>query len=143
MGRKPTVIVADTSAVLALLDRGARDHAAIRDAYEKRSGEWILPWAILPELDYIVTARLGADVADALREDLAGGRFMIDWGRLADLRRAEELNATYRSLRLGLVDGVVMAVAERLRARAIATVNLRGFGAVSLEGQPQLWPRDF
>lgn len=136
------MIVADTSAVLALLDRGARDHAAIRDAYEKRPGEWVLPWAILPELDYIVAARLGTAVAAALRGDLAGGRFMIEWGSLADLRRAEELHATYRSLRLGLVDGVVMAVAERLHARAIATVDLPDFGAVSLDGQPQLWPRD-
>ena len=136
------MIVADTSAVVALLDRGARDHAAIRDAYRKRPGEWILPWAILPELDYIVAARLGTAVAAALRRDLAGGRFMIEWGSLADLRRAEELSATYRSLRLGLVDGVVMAVAERLHARAIAPVDLRGFGSVSLDGQPQLWPRD-
>lgn len=136
------MIVADTSAILALLDRRAQDHAAIRDAYEKRPGEWVLPWAILPELDYLVAARLGTAVATALREDLAGGRFMIEWGSLADLRRAEELNAIYRSLRLGLVDGVVMAVAERLHARAIATVDLRDFGAVSLDGQPQLWPRD-
>lgn len=136
------MIVADTSAVLALLDRSARDHAAIRDAYELRPGEWILPWAILPELDYIVAARLGTAVAAALRRDLAGGRFMVEWGSLADLRRAEELNANYRSLRLGLVDGLVMAVAERLRARAIATLDLRDFGAVSLDGQPQLWPRD-
>lgn len=41
-----------------------------------------------------------------------------------------------------MVDGVVMAVAERLRARAIATVDLRDFAAVALEGRPQLWPRD-
>ena len=136
------MIVADTSAIVALLDRRARDHEAIREAYENWPGEWVLPWAILPELDYIVTSRLGMAVAAALREDLAGGRFMIEWGSLADLRRAEELNAIHRSLRLGLVDGVVMAVAERLHARAIATVDLRDFGAVSLEGRPQLWPRD-
>ena len=136
------MIVADTSAIVALLDRRAREHEAIRQAYERRPGEWILPWAILPELDHIVAARLGAAVAAALREDLAEGRFMIEWGRLADLRRAADLHATYRSLHLGLVDGVVMAVAERLHARAIATVDLRDFGAVSLEGRPQLWPRD-
>ncbi|MDE2721489.1 PIN domain-containing protein [Candidatus Palauibacter polyketidifaciens] len=136
------MIVADTSAMVALLDRGARDHDTLRDAYELRPGEWILPWAILPELDYIAAARLGRGVAAALREDLARGKFTIEWGRFADLQRAEELNVSYRSLRLGLVDGVVMAVAERLRARAIATVDLGDFGAVSLEGQPQLWPRD-
>lgn len=128
--------------MVALLDRRARDHDAIRDAYERQPAQWTLPWAILPELDYIVAARLGTAVAAALREDLAGGGFTIEWGGLADLRRAEELNAAYRALRLGLVDGVVMAVAERLRARAIVTVDLRDFGAVSLRGRPQLWPRD-
>lgn len=136
------MIVADTSAVVALLDRRATDHDAIRRAYQERPAEWVLPWAILPELDYIVAARLGATVAGTFREDLAEGRFMIEWGRIGDLRRAVDLHATYGSLQLGLVDGVVMAVAERLRARAIATVDLRDFAAVSLEGRPQLWPRD-
>ena len=35
-----------------------------------------------------------------------------------------------------------MAVAERLEARAIVTLDLRDFGAVTLKGRPQIWPRD-
>ena len=35
-----------------------------------------------------------------------------------------------------------MAVAERLEARAIATLDLRDLGAVSLRGQPEIWLRD-
>ena len=35
-----------------------------------------------------------------------------------------------------------MAVAERLEARAIATLDLRVLGAVSLRGQPEIWLRD-
>ncbi len=46
------------------------------------------------------------------------------------------------SLGLGLVDGVVIAVSERLRAQAIATLDLRHFGAVSIQGSPRLLPRD-
>ena len=45
-------------------------------------------------------------------------------------------------LRLGLVDAVVMAIAERLRAEAIATLDLRHFGAVKIAGSPRLLPRD-
>ena len=45
-------------------------------------------------------------------------------------------------LSLGLVDGVVMAMAEKLQARAIATLDVRDFGAVELKGRPELWPRD-
>ena len=35
-----------------------------------------------------------------------------------------------------------MAVAERLEARAIVTLDLRDFGAVTLKGSPEIWPRD-
>jgi predicted nucleic acid-binding protein len=40
------------------------------------------------------------------------------------------------------VDAVVAAVAERLGATAIATVDLRDFGALRLAGAPKLYPRD-
>jgi hypothetical protein len=42
----------------------------------------------------------------------------------------------------GLVDGVVVAVAERLGAEAIATLDLRHFGAIAIQGRPRLLPRD-
>ena len=35
-----------------------------------------------------------------------------------------------------------MAIAERLGARAIVTLDERDFGAVTLAGEPALWPRD-
>jgi hypothetical protein len=35
-----------------------------------------------------------------------------------------------------------MAVAERRRARAIATLDTRHFGAVALRTKPRLLPRD-
>ena len=35
-----------------------------------------------------------------------------------------------------------MAVAERLEATAIATLDVRDFGAVKLKGEPKLYPRD-
>ncbi len=65
-----------------------------------------------------------------------------DWGGDGDLERAHELTTRYGSLRLGLVDGVVMAIAERLKADAVATLDLRHFGAVELAGKPRLLPRD-
>ena len=46
------------------------------------------------------------------------------------------------SARAGLVDGAVIAVAERLGAEAIATLDLRHFGAVAIRGRPRVLPRD-
>jgi len=48
----------------------------------------------------------------------------------------------YRALKLGLVDALVMATAQRLGADAIATLDLRHFGGGALPGEPRLLPRD-
>lgn len=90
----------------------------------------------------MVARRLGRATVATFRLDLAEGRLPIEWGVPSDLHRALELDRTYCDLSLGLVDGVVMAVAERLEARAIVTLDLRDFGAVTLKGQPEIWPRD-
>ena len=136
------MIVADTGAILAMIDKKDRHHAAFQTAYDAHPGDWILPWAILPEVDYLVTTRLGARTQETFLADLADGSFQVEHGKAHDLIRAHEISRKHRALHVGLVDAVVMAVAERLRARAIATLDLRHFGAVTLAGSPLLIPRD-
>jgi predicted nucleic acid-binding protein len=136
------VIVADTGAVLALLDKGDRHHAAVRRLFEDQPDNWLLPWAILPEIDYLVRSELGGAAQDAFFADVAGGAFTVEYGRHEDVERAYAIARRYRALHLGLVDTVVIAVAERLRADAIATLDLRHFGAVKIAGSPRLLPRD-
>ena len=128
--------------MLALLDKRHVAHTTLLELFRSFQNEWILPWAILPELDHMVPRRLGPAVSRAFRADLAEGLYAVEWGAHPDLQRAVELDRTYRDLALGLVDGVVMAVAERLEARAIVTLDLRDFGVVTLSGQPLIWPRD-
>lgn len=136
------MIVADTGAILALLDTDERHHRILRRHVEADPGAWLLPWAILPEVDYLAATRLGQTVALAFLADLADGTFAIEWGDPRDLERAHHLARRYHGLKLGLVDGVVIAVAERLGAEAIATLDLRHFSAVAIRGNPRLLPRD-
>jgi len=136
------VIVADTGAVLALLDRSDKHHAVLRELYEERPEDWLLPWAILPEVDYLAATELGALAQEAFLVDLVEGSFAVEYGKPDDLVRAQAIGHKYRALRLGLVDSVVIAIAERLRADAIATLDLRHFGAVRIAGSPRLLPRD-
>ncbi|MGE5360040.1 MAG: type II toxin-antitoxin system VapC family toxin [Bacteroidales bacterium] len=136
------MIVADTGALLALFDRSDRHHAAVRALFEDDPDAWVLPWAILPEVDYLVATELGRKAQETWLRDLAEGAFAVEWGRDADVQAAARLDRRYKSLKLGLVDAVVIVVAERLGADAIATLDLRHFGAVEIRGTPKLLPRD-
>ena len=136
------MIVVDTGAVLALLDVSEENHRVLRTLYEENPGRWILPWAILPEVDYLVARHLGPKAQHAFLGDVADGAFPVEWGREQDLANARRIHARYRSLRLGLVDAIVIATAERLKAEAIATLDLRHFAAVAIKGAPRLLPRD-
>ena len=135
------MIVADTGVVVALLDRRDRHHEALRELFTADPDAWLLPWAVLPEVDYLASTRLGPRVHDLWLADLAAGVFAVEWGGDGDLRAAHAIIDGHRSLELGLVDAVVMAVAERRRAD-IATLDLRDFGPVRLKHAPRLLPRD-
>ena len=136
------MIVADTGAILALIDRSDRHHRVLRDVYERDPHAWILPWAILPEVDYLVGAHVGSRAQDAFLSDLADGLFTVAWGDDGNVDEARRLLDRHRTLRMGLVDAIVIATAVKLKARAIATLDLRHFGVVTIPGNPQLLPRD-
>ena len=136
------MIVADTGALLGLLDSSDQHHDELLALYDEDPDAWVLPWAILPEVDYLAQAHLGPKIELAFLEDLAEGRYTVEWGDDTDLARAHEIAARYRTLKLGLVDAAVMATAERLGADAIATLDLRHFAAVKIAGSPRLLPRD-
>jgi predicted nucleic acid-binding protein len=136
------MIVADTGAIVALVDADDKHHEAVTELFESDPGAWLLPWAVLPEVDYLLGAHVGRKAQDAFLKDLAGAAFAVEWGQSEDVVRAESIHRKYRDLRLGLVDAIVIAIAERVRARAIATLDLRHFGAVAIRGKPKLLPRD-
>ena len=136
------MIVADTGAIVALVDAGDRHHETLRRLYEDDPDGWVLPWAILPEVDYLLAKHVSVAAQQAWLADLATAAFSVEWGRPDDLEAAERLCRRYKSLRLGLVDAVVVAVAERTRAEAIATLDLRHFAALRIKSNPRLVPRD-
>lgn len=136
------MILADTGAVVALIDASEQAHATMRELFEAVPRAWLLPWAILPEVDYLVASRLGDRLASRFHDDLVAGAFAVELGVPGDLARAAALRRKHAALRLGLVDSVVLAIAERLEVEAIATFDLRHFGAVKLAQRPRLLPRD-
>jgi predicted nucleic acid-binding protein len=62
---------------------------------------------------------------------VASGAFVVKRVERADLVRATELDARHAHLERGLVDCVVAAVAERIGAAAIATLDGRDFSVLA------------
>ncbi len=136
------MIVADTGAIIALVDADDAHHEQMVALFDDDPAAWVLPWAILPEVDYLLLHHVGAPAERAFLGDLADGGYSVEWGEADDLARAHALCEQYGALQLGLVDAVVAATAERLKATAIATLDVRDFGSLRLKGRPKLLPRD-
>ncbi len=134
--------MADTGGIVAVIDADERHHKPLKTLYESDPDSWTLPRAVLPEVDYLLSAHVGSRAEEAFLAELASGVFSVECGEEGDLVEARKLCQRHRALKLGLVDAVVIAVAQRLRADAIATLDLRHFGSVRIRGDPQLVPRD-
>jgi hypothetical protein len=106
-----------TGAIVALIDRDDAHHETLLALFKEDPHRWLLPWAILPEVDYLLASYVGVQTERAFVSDVASGSFRTDWGADEDLRRADALNLLYGDLKLGLVDTIVMAIAERTRSR--------------------------
>jgi predicted nucleic acid-binding protein len=89
----------------------------------------VVPDLVIPEVTYLLAAGARTRVeADFLRS-LVSGQLAVEHVGGADLERAAELVETYADLALGTVDAVV-AIAERLDASKVATLDRRHFTVV-------------
>lgn len=100
-----------------------------------------MPTLVITEVTYLIGTRLGADAEVRFIGDLAAGNLLAEPVAASDWMRIAELVAAYRSLPLGTADASVIATAERLGIRDIATLDRRHFTVVqSRLGQLTLLP---
>jgi predicted nucleic acid-binding protein len=95
------MIIADTGAIVALVDADDRWHKQIRALFEAAPGSWLLPWAVLPEIDYLLATHVGRNAQEAFHNDLAEDALAVEWGKSDDLVRARAIHKKYQELRLG------------------------------------------
>jgi predicted nucleic acid-binding protein len=89
-----------------------------------------VPVLVITEVTYLLATRLGPTAEVRFLGDLASGALTPLAVESIDLLRIAELVAKYADLPLGTVDASVVAAAERLGIRAVATFDRRHFGIV-------------
>jgi predicted nucleic acid-binding protein len=125
-------IIADTGGLLRALARTPAGQPSFPE-YERiltSAAAVIVPGLVLAEVDYFLRAerkamrKLVAEIFDPAT------RYEYELPGPNDIARALELDAKFDGLDLGLVDGMVAAVAERRRVYRVLTSDRRDFGAI-------------
>jgi predicted nucleic acid-binding protein len=75
-------------------------------------------------------SRLGSETEARFLDSLGNGEFELEGIDASDLRRMAELVRRYSDFPFGAADASVVAVAERLKATRVATLDRRHFRAV-------------
>ena len=124
----PLIAVVDSGPLYAAADLDDADHDAVLTALENDDVHLVVPTMVVAEVTYFIRSRLGA-AAEA--HFLAGLADMdVEAPSPADWLRIAELVEQYADFPLGGIDASVIALAERLGASTIVTLDRRHFSAV-------------
>jgi len=124
-----STLVADTSVVFAALVRDDSDHEACSELM--RAGDTVVvPSAVIVEVGLLGRSRGRPEAADELLGSVADGTILTFDPDREDYARIRHLVRQYADLPLDIVDASVVAVAERLEERRIATLDHRHFSVV-------------
>lgn len=121
-------ILVDTGILYALADADDRWHTPARDWLADAPDLLIVPVTVLPEVTYLLQARLGAGAELAFVQSMAAGELDVEELRRQDLARCGEILRKHPEI--GFTDASIVAMAERLKIESIATTDRRHFAAV-------------
>ena len=118
-------ILLDASAILAAADTADLNHAAAR-AWFARADEPLLVGALtLAEADHVLHRELGLPASLALLASITSGALRVVAPTDGDVARAADLLVGAAEHRPRLADALLVAAAERLGVRRVATFDRR------------------
>jgi hypothetical protein len=124
------VIVVDTGPLYAAADHSDAHHESCARAFEDTTEQLVVPVSVVIETSFLIERHLGSPAESAFLSSLEPSGLVIEHLGTADLERMAELVSTYADMPLGAVDASVVAVAERLGAITLFTIDRRHFSVV-------------
>lgn len=124
------MLIVDTGVFLAAADDNDPDHDPCVDMLASSNDELVTTALVVAEAGYLIERQLGASAEAAFFRSLANGDARVEPLTDSDFARTAELIERYADFPLGGTDASLVAVAERLGLRRIATLDHRHFSAV-------------
>jgi predicted nucleic acid-binding protein len=120
--------VVDAGPLYAAADTDDADHAASLAVLARPELRLVVPALVVAEATYFVGRRLGPAAEGAFLRGLAA--LDVEAPESEDFTRMAQLVEEYADFPLGGTDASVIALAERLDAPTVVTLDRRHFGAV-------------
>lgn len=120
--------VVDTGPLYASLDRDDDDHERCVAVLQRPDLQLVIPVLVVAETTYLAGTRLGASVEAQFVRALA--TLEVEAPTPEDWTRISALVDRYADFPLGTTDASVVALAERLDADLVVTLDTRHFRAV-------------
>jgi len=124
------VILVDTSVLLAAANRDEREHEACAQLVQTHRGALLVSPLVAAEVCYMLASRSGPEREAQFLDDFGRGVVILARLSAGDTDRMAALVRQYADLELGGTDASVIALAERLRLREVATLDHRHFRTV-------------
>lgn len=124
------MLVVDSGALFAAVNRRDPFHKACAELLGPHGEPAVVPILTLAEVSYVIAHRMGTRAEAEFATSIERGHIAIEPVESSDWSRISQLVDQYCDLPLGLVDASVVATAERLDARRVATLDHRHFSVV-------------
>ncbi len=124
-----SLTVVDAGPLYAAADADDQDHLASRTALSRADLRLVVPALVVAEATYFVGRRLGATAESRFLRGM--GELDVEGPSNEDFTRIAELVEKYADFPLGGTDASVIALAERLDAATILTLDRRHFAAIA------------
>jgi uncharacterized protein len=121
------VLIVDTGPLVAAADRTDRHHAACAKLLETATGPLVTTAMVVAEAVYLLTRELGGHAEPAFYDAIINGTLIVEPLIGQDWQRIRDLVERYADLPLGGTDASLIAIAERLGATRLATLDRSHF----------------
>ena len=124
------MLLVDTGVLLAAADASDPDHDACADLLEVTTTPLVTSPLVVAEAAYLIDRQLGSGAEAGFFRSIAAGDLLVEALTATDYVRIADLIQRYGDLPLGGTDASLVALAERLGAGTVATLDHRHFRVV-------------
>lgn len=125
----------DTGAVVALVNRDDRHHAAAVDWFQRFRGQLLTTEAVITETAYVLASSPAHQRAALLWFERARAAGLLKVEAVGDYAALTRIISQYANLPCDYADATLIALAERSGVTAIATIDERDFSVYRLRGR--------